>query len=404
MTMDVNQKAGFTKPESAASAMPNVDVDSTAHNEAEVLVTAHAQRRKRRIFAAGGTALVGKGMMLISNAAIVPLTVRYLGAEQFGLWITITSTMTMLIVLDLGIANTLTNLISEAYAKEDRTLAGHYFATAFWMVSGLAVALGLAGFLAGGRIEWGGLFHVSAAGVGPALTRSLAVAFGVFLLGLPMGLAQRILAGYQELHAANVISGGGAILSLGLVAVGVSMKETLPWLVAGFAAGPVLANLGSLAWICLHHKPWMMPWPSRVRRMHLGAIFHSGSRFFLIQLAGVIVFNSDNLVISHYLDPAHVTPYSVTWRLASYGSSLQALLSPALWPAYAEAYARSDMKWIRTTYLRMQRGTVALLMVVALGLFLGGKWIIHLWAGQAAVPSTLLLGLGVPGNLYQRDC
>ena len=99
MTMDVNQKAGFTKPESAASAMPNVDVDSTAHNEAEVLVATHAQRRKRRIFAAGGTALVGKGMMLLSNAAIVPLTVRYLGAEQFGLWITITSTMTMLVAI-----------------------------------------------------------------------------------------------------------------------------------------------------------------------------------------------------------------------------------------------------------------------------------------------------------------
>ena len=99
MRMDVNQKTGFIKPESVASEMPNLDIDSAAHTEPEEQVTAHAQRRKRRIFAAGGTALVGKGMMLLSNAAIVPLTVRYLGAEQFGLWITITSTMTMLVAI-----------------------------------------------------------------------------------------------------------------------------------------------------------------------------------------------------------------------------------------------------------------------------------------------------------------
>ena len=56
----------------------------------------------------------------------------------------------------------------------------------------------------------------------------------------------------------------------------------------------------------------------------------------------MVVFSSDNLVVSHYLGAAEVTPYSVTWRLVGLAALLQSLIFPALWPAYAEAYARRD--------------------------------------------------------------
>jgi O-antigen/teichoic acid export membrane protein len=78
-------------------------------------------------------------------------------------------------------------------------------------------------------------------------------------------------------------------------------------------------------------------------------------------------------------------------RLVSYSSALQALLVPSLWPAFSEAYVRHDLAWIRTTYRRIMRAT--LLTVIPTALFLGfaGRWIIGVWAGQAAVPSSVLL-------------
>ena len=86
----------------------------------------------------------------------------------------------------------------------------------------------------------------------------------------------------------------------------------------------------------------------------------SGSAFFLIQIAGAVVFSSDNLVVSHYLGAAQVTPYNVTWRLVMLTAVLQSLIFPALWPAYAEAYARRDYAWMRRAFRFTLRGTLAL--------------------------------------------
>ena len=76
----------------------------------------------------------------------------------------------------------------------------------------------------------------------------------------------------------------------------------------------------------------------------------SGGDFFILQIAAVLAFNIDNLVVTHYLGPAEVVPYSVAWRFCNYAIVAQALISPSLWPAFSEAFARNDLDWIRRTF------------------------------------------------------
>ncbi len=47
--------------------------------------------RYRRIVLTGGTAFVSKIVHLFITLIIVPLTVNYLGAERYGMWMTIIS-------------------------------------------------------------------------------------------------------------------------------------------------------------------------------------------------------------------------------------------------------------------------------------------------------------------------
>jgi O-antigen/teichoic acid export membrane protein len=221
----------------------------------------------------------------------------------------------------------------------------------------------------------------------------MAAAFIVFLIALPSGLASRVLGGYQEVHAANVFTMGGSLLSLAAVILVIRIHGSLAMLVAAYAGSMAGANAICLLWICVFRKPWLKPSPSRIQRNLIGGIFHSGSQFFLIQIAGLVVFNSDNLVISHYLSPAQVTPYNVTWRIASYITAIQLLAYPALWPAYSEAYAKGDLAWIRRAYARNRWITLATLAVGCGVLLSAGRKIILLWAGPAAVPSASLLRL-----------
>lgn len=354
-------------------------------------LSAHSTRRYRRILAAALSALFGKGISLLVGVITVPLTVRYLGAESYGLWITISSTVTMFFVLDLGIANTLTNLISEAYAADDRRQAAVYFATAFWVITAVVVVLGLVGWMVWPHIDWASLFHLQGSAPTRETSDAVAVAFFVFLLALPTSLASRVLGGYQELHAANFFTAAGSLFSLLAVILVIRFHGSLPVLVGTYAGSAVTANAACLLWICLFHKPWMKPWPNLVAPRVIGRIFHSGIQFFIIQLAGLVVFNSDNLVVSHYLGPAEVAPYSVAWRLVGYAAAVQALLTPALWPAFSEAFNRGDLAWVRHTFWRTMWITMGTALGFALLFAVLGRWMIRIWATNAAVPTETLM-------------
>ena len=87
-----------------------------------------------------GRAAAERRLTLIS----LPLAVRYLGAERYGVWATITTTVVWINLLDLGIANTLTNNISRAYALDDKASAARYFTNALLLTGGIAGAAAIA--------------------------------------------------------------------------------------------------------------------------------------------------------------------------------------------------------------------------------------------------------------------
>src|SRR3974390_728600 len=161
-----------------------------------------------------------------------------------------------------------------------------------------------------------------------------------------------------------------------------------------FALAPgwtTAANLAVLAAIIYWDKPWLRPRRAYIRWTTAGGLLSSGSGFFLVQVAGAVGFSSDNVVLRHFLGPTQVTPYSVTWRFVGLTAVAQGLLFPALWPAYADAYARGEYDWMRRAFRRTMQATLALNLAFALVLLTCGRTLIRIWAGPAAVPTVTLM-------------
>jgi O-antigen/teichoic acid export membrane protein len=345
--------------------------------------------------------LSGAAARLLSSALTLislPLAVRYLGAERYGVWATITSTVVWINLLDLGIANTLTNHISRAFALGDRAYAARYFTNALALTAGVFAVAGTVFALVFSRIDWLVLFNVSANVRESEVRTTVAVAAVLMLIGLPCNLSGKLLAGYQELHRNNLAMCAGGVASVVGLALGITLRVSMPALFVMSAGCLTLAGSLTLLVTVAWAKPWLLPRPSLLDRGPCKELLNSGSSFFLIQVAAVVVFSSDNLVVSHYLGAAEVTPYSVTWRLVGMATLLQSLIFPALWPAYAEAYARRDYAWIRRTFSVTIKGTLALNLACVTALVLFGRTLIRVWAGPAAVPTSyLLLAMGVWG-------
>jgi O-antigen/teichoic acid export membrane protein len=336
----------------------------------------------------------GTAARLLTTAVTLvalPLAVRYLGAERYGVWATITTTVVWINLLDLGIANTLTNHISRAYALDDKASAAVYFTNAFVLTAGIVALVGLAFAVVFPRVNWVGLFNVNAGVSAAELKHTVAAAVALMLLGLPCNLTSKLLAGYQELHRNSYAICAGAVASVLGLAAGIMLQVSMPVLFVMSVGCLPLANLAILVSVVTWHKPWLLPRPSLVRRSAITELLDSGSSFFLIQIAAVVVFSSDNLIVSHYLGASEVTPYSVTWRLVGLAGMLQSLIFPALWPAYTEADAKCDYDWIRRTFAMTMKGTVALNLSCVIALMLFGRPVIRVWAGPNAVPSIQLL-------------
>jgi O-antigen/teichoic acid export membrane protein len=353
--------------------------------------TSRRDSRLSKIIHGGVSAILGRGVGLVVSAISLPLTVRYLGPERYGIWVTASTTVVMLNVIDFGIANTLTNIISRAYAADDRGSAQRFYATAFWISAAIALAIGLAVVPLWGHINWASALHTH----DPAATRDaslcVAIAFAFFLLSLPLNLIHRVLSGYQQTEITNYFNLTSNILGLGSILLVIWLHGSLPQLMFVYS-GTLLASTAALnLWVVLWDKRWLLPRPGVVSRSVVSELMNSGLGFFVLQLAGLVVFNSDNIVITHYLGPAEVTPYSVAWRLAGYAAILQTAVFPSLWPAYSEAYARGEYAWVRRTFWNVARLCMGSTAAAVLIMAFFGRSIIRWYVGPAAVPSLWLL-------------
>src|SRR5579862_3019396 len=83
----------------------------------------HSRERYRLAGLGMLTAATSKAVSIAASLITVRLTFRYLGAERYGMWVTITSIVMMLNFADLGVNNGLINAIASAYGRNDREAA-----------------------------------------------------------------------------------------------------------------------------------------------------------------------------------------------------------------------------------------------------------------------------------------
>lgn len=360
-----------------------------------------SDRRFVAVTRGASTALGARGVALLTGFVAVPLTVRYLGAERYGAWVTIASTISWLSIADLGLGNGLTSALSDAYGKRDIELAQRHVATAFWLLAGIAAACGLLFAAISPHLDWAALLNVHSEVARAEVAQAAALAVGFFLLALPLGVIDRVYAAWQEGAVANLWSAAASLAALLALVVATRTNGGMALLVLAYAGGRFVVQAASGAWLFRRQHPELRPAPGAFERASMGRLANTGGLFFVIQIAALILFNTDNIIIARVLGPEQVTPYSVTWSLFTLPSMAFSLAFPYLWPAYAEAFARKDSAWIRRTFRKSVFVSLAIGFAVAVPLVVFGRPLVEIWAGKAAVPPfSLLIWMGLWSLVY----
>ncbi|MFH7321198.1 lipopolysaccharide biosynthesis protein [Desulfurivibrio sp. D14AmB] len=333
-------------------------------------------------------AVVYRAVAMGASFLAIPLMIGYLGQEQFGVWSTLLTVMSWLVFFDLGVGNGLRNKVAESLAKNIKGEAGNYVASGYTLIGLIALGLWVVVTLASYIIPWQTVFNTRAISEAELRFTAQIVSFFI-LLNFWVGLIGALLGAVQKTSLVALGQLIANMLILGLLLVLTRTTDSaISWLAMVYGVSLVSANILLSLWFYRRY-PELRPRPSLDRR-HVSPLLALGLQFFVIQLAVLVIFTTDKMLITQLFGPQHVTPYEVVFKLFSVITFIHALISAPLWSAYTEAYHRGDFVWIKFM-LRKQLLIFGVIWLLGIALLLSSKAIIVLWIGQELEVSWSLL-------------
>jgi O-antigen/teichoic acid export membrane protein len=352
--------------------------------------------RNRRAVLTGGAATLARVAQIGTSLITLPLTLKYLGNERFGLWMTISSVLAMAAFADFGVGNGVLNTVAKAFGRDDIDGIRKAVSSGFAILNIIAALLLLLFFSVYHFVSWADFFRVASpqarAEAGPAL----AVFAICFALNISIDVVQRVQLGLQQGYRYGLWQLVGSVGGLIGVLGGIWLHVSLPVLVVAMAGAPVFSTILNTIHFFGFVRPDLRPSYQRVSRDVIVQIARLGGLFFILQLAVSVSYSSDNVVLTRILGPLAVAQYAVPCRLFSLVAIVSSFMTTPLWPAYGEALERRDHLWIRRTLYRSLVLVTGVSVALSATLIAFGHRIIHLWVGPSVHPSfQLLVALGI---------
>jgi O-antigen/teichoic acid export membrane protein len=327
-----------------------------------------------------------------TSFVILPITVRYLGNEGYGLMITISSVVGWLQFTNLGIGLGLQNALIEETAKGDARRQKELVSTAVFSLLAIGVTLLVLGLSIFPHLPWTRIFPPTTARFTAEIPWAVLVVFLGFVSTVVLGFVGPIYAARQELHIGSI---QGMITSiLTLLGAFVAVRLNLGLL------GIVLFTIGLTALMQWSYALWTLygrglveirPALSSINRSAAARIYKNGLNFLILQICNIAFFSIDAFLIVRFLTVDQVTPYSVAQKVFLQTGGLFAIVTGSLWAAYGNAKAQGDFAWIRRTHGKMVRAFLLFFGGLSVFMVLVGHVLLAWWVGQPAAPPTLLI-------------
>lgn len=340
-----------------------------------------------------------RGLSAVVGFVMVPLILGFLGDEKYGVWVTLWSLLNWLNILDLGMGNGLRNKFAEAKAKGDIKLVRTYVSTAYIGVTMLSGILLLVYLIITKFITWDNILN-SPDYLHSELALLMQIIIVFFVLTFITKIIGKILFADQKAGINNSIEPVANIISLIIIAVLLIIKPEHRFVAIGTAISgpPLLVYIAvSIYFFSKNYKEYR-PSLKYYDKTKLRGLMSLGIQFFVIQLAGIVVMLSGNLIISHMFGPEQVTPFANARKLFMFiYMPIFVTVLNTLWSAFTDAYTRKDIFWINGVLRKLEKIWVLITIITAI-LVVFSKHIFTFWLGKesaADIPFSLSLFSGL---------
>ncbi|MBW4419339.1 MAG: oligosaccharide flippase family protein [Myxacorys californica WJT36-NPBG1] len=341
-----------------------------------------ARTRVHRATVTGVATLISKGISVIAGFVSVPLTASYLEAEQFGVWLLLTSFVGWVSIVDLGLANSLTNALATADGQDDMRTAQKAVSSAFWLIICIAMIVSIISAIAYLYIPWNRVFNVHSLEAQSVIQAALVPCFIFFILSLILSIPNRVYQAYQEGYIYSFWCGLGNLFAVVGLMTAIQLQANLSALAGFFFIGLLLGDIFASIHLFFFHKRWLLP---KFRYFCLSNsiwLVRSGIKFWIAQVSAILIFQTDLIIIAQLFGASTIATYGIALKLFALIITLQSAFTLPLWSTYAEAKARNDFIWIDKTFKQTIKLSITWSFCAGFLLTLVFPWLLRNWFNQ----------------------
>lgn len=329
---------------------------------------------------------IGVGIGIIASAVKFPLYIHFLGYEQYGVWLLLSTILTFAQMGLLGIGTAIVKLVAEEYAQNNHEAIHEYFMTALCMLMASGVVIVVTSILFRTQI----ILLLGLEGKNAELADSLLIYMVFFSIGvLAYEILNSILAGIGRLDISNYSQ-----TALQIIPVPIS----IPLLLSGKGVESVfLANV--FAYLIIFSVNFIkINRTVKIYRLDLTLcsmkrfqrMITFGSTVFLGYMLSMIVVPITKIVITRSIGVEGVPVFELAYRISKQVRSLFEVALRALMPEISNLSSCGSQKSIAKmdsiiskSYRLLFLGAPPLYIVISI--FAGV--IFKIWLGESFVPS-----------------
>lgn len=294
-----------------------------------------------------------RGISILCSLIVVPLTIDYVSPYEYGIWLTISSLVAWLSFFDIGIGNGLRNKFIESIEKKEYKQARMYVSTAYAIISLVVTCVWIIAIIASLFIDWPGILNADVS-LSRELLYTVLIVVTNFSILFVLGLNRTLLNAIQKPALASMFdTSTQVLLCLVLLVLTSCTKGNLVYLALAMGGTSMLTLVISNVWTYTKLLKEYRPSLKFVNFKSAKGIMSLGIMFFFLQILAIAFYQTNNLIISHYLGPDEVTTYNIAFKYLQVLPMVFTIIITPFWSAFAEANVNNDYDWMKNVRKRL---------------------------------------------------
>lgn len=337
-----------------------------------------------------------KGLSILISLMLVPLTMNYLNPTEYGVWLTLSSILTWINFFDIGLGNGLRNKLTEALTNNNFETARVYVSTTFAILSLIMILFFIVFSVVNPFLNWSKILN-TVPEAASNLSSVIIIVFAFFCLQFIFKTVGIIFIAVQKPAMNDLLGVLGSALSLVIIyLLTLVTKGSLYFVAFTFSITPVIVFLVSYFVIFYSKYKFLRPSFRFVKFKYSKDLMGLGVKFFVIQIACLLIFTTSNIIITQILGPTEVTTYNIAFKYFSVVTMIFTIFLTPFWNAYTEAWLRNDIAWVENTIKRSLQ-VWGILVFATIVMVLISHWVYKFWVGDSII---IPIGLTIGCALY----